>query len=313
MGLNLFYTNNCPASFEPHGFTGCTDDNLYFPDGEGLITRTEKTSSLVAGAHRVGVVVSHVDSTEDEDGLEFIPEDINYSMKRSRLNEYKVLTKDTTIPTAISYSQPLTASFQQLPAPCMMASPAVLSTQTREDIKTKKALQQMQRSSLRPGELIPTQAFVSPDEDLDAEESNLPDQSYSNALRNYTQAGCRPARMVARSKIAELIIHVKEVHERFSHLGHTFDQDALKRYEIRRMVQPDRIKCECIGDLDQGTMVCDMHGSYPQDSANNRSFSVKSVAPGSTSLATVGTTSKKSIALMSISATAACFCPKRRT
>ena len=263
LGLNLFYTDDCPASFEPHGFTSCVDDDLCFPGDRGLTRRSEKSASLIAGAHRVGVIISHVDSTEDEEQLHVIPENINYSLKGSRLSEYKVPTQGPAIASATSSSQSFHVPSQPLPATNIMASPAAPSSQTRDDIATRDALQQMQRSSSRPRELIPTQVLVNEDA-MNAEDSYIPDQSYLNAVHNFRQAGSRPERMIVRAKIAELIIHVRALQERCSVSDRVFDQDALDNFEIKRKVQPETIKCECMYNVDQGTMVCQTCGSYSE-------------------------------------------------
>lgn len=309
MGLNLFYTDGCPASYEPHGFRGCTDDDLHFAGGRDLATKTKKTSSLVAGAHHVGVVVTHVNRT-DLGGLNVIPEDIDYFWKRSRLGQYKVVTQGTTIPTATSSSQPSAVQSQPSAAADILASPAGPSTQTREDMETRGALQQMLPSSSNPTGLIPTQTIVAADEDDDDEESDFSYQIYDNAFRLYHEA--KPGRVLVRSKMAELVLHARVIQGRSS--LEIFDPSELKRGVIKRAQEQSTktIKCECWDNREQGREVGAAYGSHPQDSANNRSVSVRSVVPGSTCLATVGTTLEEAIVRMSISATAVCSCHKKR-
>jgi hypothetical protein len=312
LGLNLFYTDDCPASFEPLGFTSCIDDHLSFPGDQGLARKSEEGSILVAGAHRIGVVLSHVASAEGEEQLYVIPKDVNYSLKRSRLDEYMVSTEEAASPNVTASSQPFHVSSPPLPPTDAMASPAAPSTQTRDDIATRDALQQMQRSSSRPGELIPTQTLVDAN-DLDADDSSLPDQSYSNALHSHNQAGKRPQRVILRTKVAELIIHVRAVLERCPTSDRIFDQRALDNCKIKRKVQSDMVNCECMDNKNRGTMVCHTHGSYAPDLANENSFSVRCVAHGSTSIATAGMKSKKTTVPLSISVTTAFCCRKRRT
>lgn len=247
LGLNLFYTDECPSDYEPQGFVGCMDDDLCFPGGPGLARKSEKTSGLVAGAHRIGVIVSHVDSAEDKDQMQIIPEEMDYSLKHSRLDEYKVSTK--------SPARAVSTSSQPMPGTDIMASPAAPSTQTRDDMQTKAALQQMQRSSSRPKELVPTQSVINTD-DIDAEESMPPNQSYSHATLKVLQSSGLRERMIVPTKMAELMIHVRAVQERCSLADAPFDQDALNSYQIKRKEQPNVVKCECRDRSEEGTMVC---------------------------------------------------------
>lgn len=266
LGLNLFYTDECPASYEPRGFTSCVDDNLRFPGGPALARRSKKTPSLVVGSHRVGVVVSHVDSTEEEDLLRVIPEELDYPNKRSRLDEYKATSSETTVDQAELSSQPLPAPSQPPLPSDIVASPAAPSTQTRDDMQTKEALQRMQRSSSRPRDLIPTQSLVHAD-DLDNEDSNGPDQSYFNAILNTTQTADRRERMIVPAKMAELIVHIKAVQERCSPSDRIFDEGALNNYVIKRKATPNVIKCECIDDSEEGIMLfCEVCGTWQHQS-----------------------------------------------
>lgn len=312
LGLNLFYTDECPASYEPRGFTSCVDDNLRFPGGPALARRSKKTPSLVVGSHRVGVVVSHVDSTEEEDLLRVIPEELDYPNKRSRLDEYKATSSETTVDQAELSSQPLPAPSQPPLPSDIVASPAAPSTQTRDDMQTKEALQRMQLSSSRPRDLIPTQSLVHAD-DLDNEDSNGPDQSYFNAILNTTQTADRRERMIVPAKMAELIVHIKAVQERCSPSDRIFDEGALNNYVIKRKATPNVIKCECIDDSEEGIMVCPYFRGYCDNIiANDTSFSVRFVAPGNISRVMAGTAWRKSYAQSTMSATAVSCCQKRR-
>jgi meiosis-specific protein len=256
LGLNLFYTDDTPASYEPHGFTNCVHGNLHFPGDPTLTRVSKKTSGLVAGAHQIGVVVSHVDSVADgEEVLHIIPETLTYSVKRSRLDEYSSPSRAATVDSTHSPSQHLPIFSQPLPANNIMASPAAPSTQIRRDMQTKEALQRMQRSSPRPKELIPTQSLVNAD-DVDAEDSVPPNQSYSHAIANSTQTIGRRDRMIVPAKMAELLVHVKAAQDRGLVDDGTFDQGDLNKYKITRNKQPGDIKCEC-GDYGLGgLMVC---------------------------------------------------------
>lgn len=254
LGLNLFYTDDCPASYEPQGFTSCSDDSLYFPGGPGLARKSEKTSRLITGAHRTGVVISHVDSAEDQDQLQTIPEAVDYTTKCTRLDEYKVnveaVSKHTEMP-----SQSFPPSAQPSGPTGIMPSPAAPSTQTRDDIQTRDALQQMQRSSSRPRELMPTQSLVSPD-DIDSDDSDTPSQNYGHALSNAPQPTDLRERMIVPAKMAELIIHVTALQERGSINHRIFVEGALRNNKIERKKKPDVIKCECVGNFEENTMVC---------------------------------------------------------
>jgi meiosis-specific protein len=258
LGLNLFYTDNCPPSYEPQGFSSCIDDDLYFPGMPGLARKSTKPSRLVVGAHRIGVVVSHVDSEEGQDQLRVIPQNVDYPTKRSRLDEYNVTSEEIIIHHVDPSSQSLPVSLQPPARNNMMASPAAPSTQTRHDIQTKEALQQMQRSSSKPKDLIPTQNLFKAD-DVDSEDSNNPaDQSYMNAICSSTPDALSRKRMIVPAKMAELMIHVRAVQQRCTVGDRVFDQDALDKYEIKRKVTQNVIKCECRdnSDDDGGIMVC---------------------------------------------------------
>ncbi len=317
LGMNLFYTDDCPASYEPRGFTSCIEDDLCFPGGPRLVRKSMKTSRLVAGAHRIGVAISHVDSAEDQGLLRVVPEDVDYSTKCSRLDEYKVTSTAITIQNADLSSQPLPLSSRSEAAGKLKASPPAPSTQTRDDVQTKEALQQMQRSSSRPTDLMPTQSLVNAGDvdagDVDAEDGNNPDQSLSNAMLNTTYDEPPRERMIVPAKMAELIIHARALQERYSLHDRPFDQEALDSFEIKRKAPVNATKCECLDDSEEGTMVCHYPGSRSVDSADMTSFSVRFVAPGNTNFAMAGTASKKSTALQNTSATAVSFCQKRRT
>lgn len=259
MGLNLFYTDDCPASYEPQGFTSCTDDDLYFPSGRGLARKSEKTSRFLTGAYRTGVVISHVDSTEHRGSMLVIPEGMGYSTKFSRLDEYKVTSEESTTHNANLPSQSLPMPSQPLASSGIMASPAAPSTQTRVDIQTKEALQEMQRSSSRPQGLLPTQSLVDPD-DTDAEDSGAPDQSLETAFQKAEELLDDEKRMIVPKKMAELFVHAKAIQQRCSESDRVFDQTSLDGYRIKRKEESSIVKCECKDGSSWGTMVCRLCG-----------------------------------------------------
>jgi hypothetical protein len=256
LGFNLFYRDHCPASYEPRGFTSCIDENINFPGDPALIRKSSKTSGLVAGAYRVGVAVSHVDSEEGQNLLHIIPENMNYSIKGSRLGEYQAKSAEENVYRATPSSQTLPAISQSSASSNIMASPAAPSTQTQDDIRTKEALQRMQRSSSRPRDLVPTQTLVNAD-NLEAGDINNPDQTFETALENQMYYLFPGERVVTPAKMAELIIHAKAVQERFPPTDQPFDQISLDNYKINRKQAPDTVKCECLDNYSgEDMMVC---------------------------------------------------------
>ncbi len=245
IGLNLFYTDDCPATYEPEGFESCIDDVICFPDGIEVTKNTEKTPGFVVGTYRTGVVVSHVKPPGlDLEHLKEIPEAMDYSMKCSRLGEYKINLTPPSLPNPSQRSVPGE----------IMASPAAPSTQTRNDIRTKQALQQMQRSSSKPQDLMPTQSLLHSD-DTDAEDSDIPDQPSSNSIQGATRREEFKKSMLVPTKMAELIVHVKAVQQCCPANDQLFDQAHLKEFKISRKEIINVVKCECTNNTDKGSMV----------------------------------------------------------
>jgi HORMA domain len=256
VGLNLFYTDDCPESYEPKGFTKCTDDSLHFPGGPALATKSEKPCNLVAGTHSISLVVSHVDSIDDEVQMNAIPEDIEYANKRSRLDEYTIPRENVTIPSPeLSSRQVPVYSQPVLPSSSLIPSARAPSTQTREDIQTREALQQMQRSSSRPRDWIATQTLAN-ENHADSGDFRVVEKSFTDTHLDDSQLLPPRERVIVSSKMAELIIHVKAIQNRCSANALPFDQKALDRSEIKRTRRSTRIRCECMDDVEEGFMVC---------------------------------------------------------
>jgi hypothetical protein len=178
LGLNLFYTDDCPDSYEPQGFMRSVDEALYFPSNDRITRKSKKSSPFSAGAYRAKVAISHVDARDAQCALRVIPEIMDYPTKRSRLDEYKGPSQHSTTsfidapnspPLPLPFYPPLLSSD-------IMASPAAPSSPTRDDIQTKEALQQMQRSSSRPQGLLPTQSLR--DVDVEMAEGGVAGYSY---------------------------------------------------------------------------------------------------------------------------------------
>ncbi len=210
-----------------------------------MTRKSEKTAGLVVGTYRTGVVVSHVNPVDvDLDYLKVIPEVMDYSTKCSRLGEYK-----------INLTPPLLPKPSQRSAPDeIMASPAAPSTQTRHDIRTKQALQQMQRSSSKPQDLMPTQSLLQSD-DTDAEDSDVPEQPSTNSIQGHTRREEIRQSMLVPIKMAELILHVKAVQQRSPANDQLFDQAHLKEFKISRKDIITVVKCECTNNTATDPMV----------------------------------------------------------
>lgn len=253
LGLNLFYNESCPPFYEPKGFTSCINNDLCFPSGPMLVRKSTKASRFVTGAHRIGVIVSHVDAAEGEEQLKTIPEHVDYAIKRSRLDEFKVPRTDTTFHNLDLSSQSLPLVSQTSARNPMMASPAAPSTQTRYDLETKEALQGMQRSSSRPTDLMPTQSLVDA-VNLDSEDSDSENQSTYNAILRSTLVPSPQQQMIAPTKMAELIVHARAIQQRCSRGDQVFVQTALNKFKIKRKATRNVVKCECMDESDSGDM-----------------------------------------------------------
>jgi HORMA domain len=312
LGLNLFYTDDCPPAYEPHGFEGCTDELLSFPSGDGFARKTKKTAGLVSGSHRIGVVVSHVDSAENVAQMRRIPETMKYTHECSRLEEYQALAAQTTADIGEPSSSQLPLSSQPLHASPVAPSPAAPSTQTREDLKIAEALRQMQRSSSRPKDLVPTQTLADT-HDLDAGDETSPDQSYPNAIVKTTQTADRRQHKIVSAKMAELLVHVKGLQAQCALGYQVFEQSDLDEGKIKRKTQSPTMKCECRDDSELGACVRQTPLRISRLIADPNSCSARSVALGNTSLAMGGAASMSNIRLPTTSVIAVCFYLKRKT
>ncbi|KAF7511943.1 hypothetical protein GJ744_003176 [Endocarpon pusillum] len=253
LGLNLFYTDDCPATYEPQGFESCNDDVIHFPGGIELAKKSEKTAGLVVGTYRTGVVVSHVSPAAglDPDYLKVIPEVMDYSTKCSRLDEYKINLTPPPLPKPSQHSAP----------GGILASSAAPSTQTRHDIRTKQALQQMQRSSSRPQDLVPTQSLLRSD-DTDEEDSDGSEQLPDKSMQKHTRQEDFKQSMLVPTKMAELIVHALAVQQRCPVDDPLFDQVLLEKDQIRRLESTDEVKCECANKTATNAMLdCELCGT----------------------------------------------------
>jgi hypothetical protein len=312
VGLSLFYTTDCPSPYEPTGFSSCTDDALYFPDDHSLARESEDLSDLTTGAHCINLVVSYVRSKADDVKLRLIPEHIEYTNKRSRLDEYKKPNDRTTSQGTRPLAQPLLMSSQPLCSDSMIPSAIANSTQTREDIETRKALQQMQCSSPRPNELTATQSLAI-GHDADSEGSRPGDQSRITPLPIFPQTATRREKKIIPRKMAELITQAKVMQKR-SPVDHPlFDPQALESCEIKRIRQSSAINCECMDVVKEGVMVCDPMEDSQKYSLTNDSSSVTCARPGNTSLATAGIWWARKIVPSITTVMAVCFYPVSRT
>lgn len=190
--------------------------------------------------------------------MQVIPEDIEYINKRSRLDEYKVSTEQIFIPSPELSPQQAPLSSQPLLPSSIVPSAKPPSTQTREDIQTREALQQMQRSSSRPRDLIATQTLAN-ESNADSGDFRVVEHSLTDPNLDDCQPLARRERMVVASKMAELIVHVKTLQNRCSTNDLPFDQEALDHCEVRRTRRSTKIRCECMDDVEEGVMVCCAH------------------------------------------------------
>ncbi|EFE41270.1 meiosis specific protein Hop1, putative [Trichophyton verrucosum HKI 0517] len=151
--IHLFYTQNCPQQYEPHGFKPTTHDQILYPRDDSWRKETQSCGIMDAGCHRVGLKVTSLkctreDADDEEAGTRQIPDTLKYSEKVDRESEVGLVCEEPS-------SQSLTHGSDERSSQESIQVPE--STQRRQDAITKGMLQKMLEVPPPDSELTPTQ------------------------------------------------------------------------------------------------------------------------------------------------------------
>ncbi|EEQ30460.1 conserved hypothetical protein [Microsporum canis CBS 113480] len=91
--IHLFYTDNCPRQYEPQGFKPTAHSDILYPRDDVWKKETQSCGVMDSGCHRVGLKVtslkcSHEDDNDEAVGRQ-IPPTLEYSERAERGNECK--------------------------------------------------------------------------------------------------------------------------------------------------------------------------------------------------------------------------------
>jgi hypothetical protein len=130
-----------------------------------------------------------------------------------------------------------------------------------EDLKTRRQLQAMQRSSSVPSNLISTQVectLKSPQ--LATEAVSRPALSAATPSKRRSRMGpdwnSYRQRNVSPTKMAELIVQAWGVEMHNRSLIYMLDMDHLRKNKIKRLNPGKNINCECRSNHEEDAMVC---------------------------------------------------------
>ncbi|KAF7619638.1 meiosis specific protein [Aspergillus flavus] len=163
LGVNLFYTENCPSDYEPPGFTTANNDTIKYPLNENWRKETQSCGTMNSGWHTVGLRVTSLKWTgpdpEGSEVLPTVPSDIEYTDEVPRADDIGFVDEPSNLRRTeagndhLALDQSLTyrddSSFQE----------------ATRDIADRQKLQNMMQtkgSSYSDSDLIPTQP-INPD------------------------------------------------------------------------------------------------------------------------------------------------------
>ncbi|EFQ97393.1 hypothetical protein MGYG_00433 [Nannizzia gypsea CBS 118893] len=182
--VHLFYTENCPLQYEPHGFKPTKHGQILYPKDETWKKETQSCGIMDAGCHRVGLKVTSLkytreDENDEEVGTRQVPDTLEYSEIVNRESEIGLENEEPSS-QALALASDERSSQESIEVP--------ESTQTRQDAITKGMLQQMIPTP--DSELIPTQV-----------------ESYLNSNLSKSAPSAKPClSQIQTSKIKERII-----------------------------------------------------------------------------------------------------------
>ncbi|KAE8132254.1 meiosis specific protein Hop1 [Aspergillus pseudotamarii] len=91
LGVNLFYTEDCPSDYEPPGFTTANNDTIKYPLNENWRKETQSCGTMNSGWHTVGLRVTSLKWTgpdpEGSETLPTVPSQIEYTDEVSRADD----------------------------------------------------------------------------------------------------------------------------------------------------------------------------------------------------------------------------------
>ncbi|KAE8316400.1 meiosis specific protein Hop1 [Aspergillus transmontanensis] len=174
LGVNLFYTENCPSDYEPPGFTTANNDTIKYPLNENWRRETQSCGTMNSGWHTVGLRVTSLKWTgpdpEGSEALPTVPSDIEYTDEVPRADDIGFVDEPSNLRRTeagndhLALDQSLTyrddSSFQE----------------TTQDIADRQKLQNMmqtQGSSYSDSDLIPTQP-INPDVAIEDDYNSTP-------------------------------------------------------------------------------------------------------------------------------------------
>ncbi|RAQ48013.1 putative meiosis specific protein Hop1 [Aspergillus flavus] len=163
LGVNLFYTENCPSDYEPPGFTTTNNDTIKYPLNENWRKETQSCGTMNSGWHTVGLRVTSLKWTgpdpEGSEVLPTVPSDIEYTDEVPRADDIGFVDEPSNLRRTeagndhLALDQSLTyrddSSFQE-------------ATQDIADRQKLQNMMQTKGSSYSDSDLIPTQP-INPD------------------------------------------------------------------------------------------------------------------------------------------------------
>ncbi|UDD55818.1 hypothetical protein AFCA_003405 [Aspergillus flavus] len=158
LGVNLFYTENCPSDYEPPGFTTANNDTIKYPLNENWRKETQSCGTMNSGWHTVGLRVTSLKWTgpdpEGSEVLPTVPSDIEYTDEVPRADDIGFVDEPSNLRRTeagndhLALDQSLTyrddSSFQE-------------ATQDIADRQKLQNMMQTKGSSYSDSDLIPTQ------------------------------------------------------------------------------------------------------------------------------------------------------------
>ncbi|KAE8339212.1 hypothetical protein BDV24DRAFT_136467 [Aspergillus arachidicola] len=163
LGVNLFYTENCPSDYEPPGFTTANNDTIKYPLNENWRKETQSCGTMNSGWHTVGLRVTSLKWTgpdpEGSEALPTVPSDIEYTDEVPRADDIGFVDEPSNLRRTEAGNDHLALG------PSLTYRDDSSFQETTQDIADRQKLQNMmqtQGSSYSDSDLIPTQP-INPD------------------------------------------------------------------------------------------------------------------------------------------------------
>ncbi|KAI5309368.1 DNA binding protein, partial [Ascosphaera atra] len=157
MEIHLFYNDSCPTDYSPPGFHSASDDAdrpLMYPETEHWTTETQTCGALDTGPHAVGLKVTSLKWRGGATTDETMSASATQAEVPREAKHYKAIPRhqDIGIDVLDNRGTPFSAAAG---TPQVMSSQ--LSTQGRQDQRTKRVLQEMVMPSTPASDIVPTQ------------------------------------------------------------------------------------------------------------------------------------------------------------